>query len=203
MTRIPSFLAVLLLQLASAGCGAHMRSIALVYPPEASALLASPVAAVAPGKEAALVSVELFEDARRFPPVGETRTRWDRNIAMIESEEPVSAWFKRGIEFELERLGVPVATEEISGTAALRLEGRIREAFASQRFFTEARVSLYAKLRCSFHGELLLARTYEGHVLIGEEERERHAEALSRALEQAARKLAQDVRGVARCPRLD
>ncbi len=208
MTRI-SFVAAWLLQLALSACGARTRSIALDYPPEAGSRHALPVAAVAPGKEAALVSVELFHDARRYPPVGETRTRWDRHTGMIESEQPVSAWVKRGIEFELERLGVPLAHGEGAGidqppaTPALRLEGRIREAFASQRFFIEARVYLYAWLRCSVHGEILLARTYEGNALIEEEERERHGEALGRALEQAAGKLAADVRNAGRCPRSD
>ncbi len=186
------------------GCAPRLREIALPYPAgpvgtDAQGVV--PAAASAPLQSSRLVEVDLFVDGRRLHPVAETRDRSDRQTALIETKEPVGLWLRRGIEYELARAGIESVAREASPGAPLCLEGRVREAFASERFVTEARVSFHALLRCTEHGEVLLSRTYSGSAVLPEDVQGVQGEALGRALEQAARDLAGDVALAPACPR--
>jgi hypothetical protein len=204
---------LLLVALLASACAPRMRAIALPYPtrpaPAPSAALASapdagavePVAATAELASDRRIEVALFVDGRRARPVAQVRDSGDRQVELIEADEPVEAWLRRGIEQELGAAGLDAVDREADTGAPRRLEGRLREAFATERDGTRADVSFHVLLRCMLHGEVLLSRTYSGAGVLPDGADGAPGEALGIALAQAARDLARDVARVPDCAR--
>jgi hypothetical protein len=198
------FVAALLLL---GACAPRLGSIALPDPAPRADLAAgdvdavNPVAATAERPSERRVEVALFVDARRAKPVAEVRDSGDRQVALLESAEPVTIWLRRGIAQELATEGIASVERETEAGAPWRLEGRLREAFATERAGAEAHVSFHAMLRCVRHGEILLSRTYSGTGLLSAETDEAPGAALALALHQAALDLARDVARLPDCAR--
>ncbi len=186
--------AIGVLVLGTTACLASVHTVPLHYPPLVSDPHAGSAAAADETEARSLptVGVGAFVDRRSWSRIGEARSSWGFHYASIEAAGALDEWTREAIVFELERLRVDAALVESDAARGfdLLIEGRVRDAFVSRRFYLEPRLKLTAFVRCTCHRRILQRLVFEESASYDRDAEGRHAEALSRVLERAARGIA-------------
>ena len=207
MRGVPVFVVVLAAAGGLTACLAGVRTIPLHYPPHAATAdsvrerVMQPQSALTIEETGVVrapptVVIGPFEDQRRWTRIGENRSSWNLHLTRFEPETPVDGWLRDGLIHELTRRGITVSRAEQAGDGemergTLLIDGRIRTAFTSRRFYHEARLRFTAFVRCAEHRRILDTRIYDEVASLDHDVEDGHAEALSRLLRRAALDLAE------------
>jgi hypothetical protein len=182
-------------------CAFRTAHAELRYPPHAPP---RPVAVAAALSLPYSVEIGSLEDERVERWVGERRNSWGMHTTTLVTESPVAPWVRSALAQELANKGVraldappgqPAGETGDRAAARWTVTGTVDSVFASEQFFSEGRVSLTAAL--AHDGKVVFKRRYVGLSSVPRSEGdldERCSEALARALADALRALASDVR---------